>query len=357
MRILIDLRTRRDSWSGPGFFVPCCASLPAIAFAAFLCVFVFSSCRKDERSPEIEPVSDQGAEGEVSRPGEEQPREGPTDEEPHTSAELSAGDPAQADVAAGKSVDIMDVSLIPVKKDLNEAYLRGRKAVYSISMSHPEAGLITTAYQEVESKGGGRYVLKVRRPDYKALQSTRLPVKGVSELAAYVRPSPALQSNAPLIMKLARKAARGSTDGLETALRLERFVYEYIEDKDYSIASATALDTARERKGDCTEHAYLFAAMARALGLPARVVSGLLFAPSFLDKQNVFVYHMWNEVHLGGKWVPFDSTRPDPGVGVTHIALATDDMNAMIPIGGAAVIMKTMGAMSIEAMETFLSHP
>lgn len=331
--------------------------LPAVAWIAVIWALVFSACRKDDRPITKEPPLSGGDEEKRTDPGKGRAGEVATQEEQESAFEKRGKTAAGADVDVEKPVDIMDASLIRVSRDLDDAYRRGRKAVYSIKMSNPEARLISTAYQEAVSKGGGRYVLKVLRPDYRTLERTRLPVKADRDLDAYLRPSPTLQSNAPLIMELAQKAARGSSDGLETALRLERFVYDYIEDKDYSVASATALDTARERKGDCTEHAYLFAALARALGLPARVVSGLLFASSFMDIQNVFVYHMWNEVHLGGKWVPFDSTRPDPGVGVTHIALAVDDMNAMIPISGAAVIMKTMGAMSIEALETVSDDP
>jgi len=255
----------------------------------------------------------------------------------------------------GGSFDIMTGTFIHIKRNLMKAYKRGKKAVYSVSLSNPDAKLLSTEYQKVQPTGRGKYILTVRRPDYKKLPSTKLPVKDKDgDLGVYLKPSPTLQSNAPLIIQLAQKAARGSTDGLEVAKRLEEFVFKYVNEKDYSVAAATALDVAKTRKGDCSEHAYLLAALARAAGLPSRVVSGLLFAPKFMDKRNIFIYHMWAEMRLGGKWVPFDATRPVPGVGVTHISLAVDDMSSMIPIGGTAIIMRTIGQMAIQVKEVTL---
>lgn len=255
----------------------------------------------------------------------------------------------------GGSIDIMTGSFIPIKRNLMKAYKRGKKAVYSVSLSNPDAKLLSTEYQKVQPAGRGNYILTVKRPEYKKLPSTKLPVKDRNlDLGVYLKPSPTLQTNAPLIIQLAKKAARGSTNGLEVAKRLEEFVFRYIKKKDYSVAAATALDVAKTRKGDCSEHAYLLAALARATGLPSRVVSGLLFAPQFMDKRNIFIYHMWAEMRLGGKWVPFDATRPVPGVGVTHISLAVDDMSSMIPIGGTAIIMRTIGQMAIQVKEVTL---
>ncbi len=246
-------------------------------------------------------------------------------------------------------------TFININRNLMEAYKRGRKAVYLVSLSNPDAKLLSTEYQKAQPAGKGKYILTVRRPEHKKLRSTKLPVKVKdANMGVYLRPSPTLQSNAPLIIQLARKAARGSTDGLEVAKRLEEFVFKYIKAKDYSVAAATALDVAKGRRGDCSEHAYLLAALARATGLPSRVVSGLLFAPEFMDKKNIFIYHMWAEVWIGGKWVPFDGTRPKPGVGVTHISLAVDDMSSMIPIGGTAIIMRTIGQMAIQVKEVTL---
>ena len=43
------------------------------------------------------------------------------------------------------------------------------------------------------------------------------------------------------------------------------------------LPDATAAEVARSREGDCTEHAVLLAALARARGIPARVAMGLVY--------------------------------------------------------------------------------
>jgi hypothetical protein len=135
---------------------------------------------------------------------------------------------------------------------------------------------------------------------------------------------------------------------MTAAKRLEKLVDERINLKGYSVPAATALDAARMRKGDCSEHAYLLAALARAVGLPSRVASGVLFAARFQKKSNVFVYHMWTEIRIGDRWVPFDGTRPQQAGSVTHILLATDPMTSILPVQGTMALMRLIGQLEIE---------
>ncbi|MBW5447264.1 transglutaminase domain-containing protein [Cohnella sp. CFH 77786] len=63
--------------------------------------------------------------------------------------------------------------------------------------------------------------------------------------------------------------------------------------------------TFKTRKGVCIDYARLYAAMARAVGLDARVVTGAGY-----DGRGGYGAHAWNEVYLSekGKWVPLDPT-------------------------------------------------
>lgn len=77
----------------------------------------------------------------------------------------------------------------------------------------------------------------------------------------------------------------------------------------FEIASAVA----RRRSGDCTEYAVLTAALARASGLPARVVLGL----ALVQTPNGYgAYgHAWTETLEGGHWRVADAAlarAPDP---------------------------------------------
>ena len=58
----------------------------------------------------------------------------------------------------------------------------------------------------------------------------------------------------------------GKSDA-ERMRELEKFVFGYIDKKSLNVGYASALETARTRQGDCTEHALLLAALGRARGI------------------------------------------------------------------------------------------
>ena len=60
-----------------------------------------------------------------------------------------------------------------------------------------------------------------------------------------------------------------------------------------------AVEVFRNRVGDCNEFTVLYVALARALGLPARAIAGLVY----LDGH--FYYHAWPEVYAG-RWIMVD---------------------------------------------------
>ncbi|ALS26738.1 transglutaminase-like domain-containing protein [Paenibacillus cisolokensis] len=67
--------------------------------------------------------------------------------------------------------------------------------------------------------------------------------------------------------------------------------------------------TFEHRKGVCIDTARLYALMARAAGLEARVVTGL-----GADGQGGFGPHAWNEVKVDdGRWIPLDATWASSG--------------------------------------------
>ena len=113
----------------------------------------------------------------------------------------------------------------------------------------------------------------------------------------------------------------------QESLALRHFVHDYIQTKDLSVGMATAAETARTAQGDCTEHAVLLTALLRARGIPARTVSGLVYVDSFLDRRDVFGFHMWTRGWLDGQWVDLDPSLPGTAAfDATHIALGVSDM-------------------------------
>lgn len=59
---------------------------------------------------------------------------------------------------------------------------------------------------------------------------------------------------------------------------------------------------AHQLGGVCQDHSHVFIAMCRGLGVPARYVSGYLYAPNLLHLAS----HAWVEVYLEKMWYCFD---------------------------------------------------
>jgi hypothetical protein len=84
----------------------------------------------------------------------------------------------------------------------------------------------------------------------------------------------------------------------------------------------TASRAARNKAGDCTEHAVLLAAVARALGHPARVVLGYAV---LTDANNGYAFgHAWTEIHDGSRWQRIDAT-PVGELPITYLILSELD--------------------------------
>lgn len=127
-----------------------------------------------------------------------------------------------------------------------------------------------------------------------------------------------IQSDDSKVVELAKEVAADEKDPWKLAVALEKHVRDSMKMADFSQALASAAEVARTRRGDCTEYSVLLAALARARGLPARVVVGLVYVPA-LDG---FGFHMWNEVWIKDRWIPLDATLGKGGIGGGHLKLA-----------------------------------
>ena len=88
---------------------------------------------------------------------------------------------------------------------------------------------------------------------------------------------------------------------------LVEFVSAFITDKNYANSFDLASQVASSAAGDCTEHAVLTTALARAQGYPSRVVFGaavLIRAGGELEVAG----HAWSEIHDGERWLLADAS-------------------------------------------------
>jgi len=158
--------------------------------------------------------------------------------------------------------------------------------------------------------------------------------------------TPWLQSDNPEIIELAAKAtgARGRPASQRMS-DAEAYIARYIDGKTLSVGYASALEVARSRRGDCTEHALLLAAIGRAEGIPTRVVTGFTYVSEFAGQRGVFVPHAWIEARTEKGWTGYDAALGEFNSG--HIALALGDGD---PTRFYASI-NMLGSMQISAIE------
>ncbi|CTQ55730.1 putative protein involved in cytokinesis, contains TGc (transglutaminase/protease-like) domain [Roseibium album] len=118
----------------------------------------------------------------------------------------------------------------------------------------------------------------------------------------YTRVTPLTQSN-QAIRKLASHAeTHDKIAGFHALMHAIREKVEYKVGVTETHASAASVLATGE--GVCQDHAHIFIAAARSLGVPARYVSGYLLLE---EEQASEAHHAWAEVYINGLgWTSFD---------------------------------------------------
>lgn len=209
--------------------------------------------------------------------------------------------------------------------------------------------IVPTDMQHVVSRQGSTIRLLVaRRADDKPSGQGRIPAE---DLAPYRKASAYANSDDPAVQRMAGDAVGATTNALDVAIRLTHYVHQKMSKKDLDIAFATASEAARTLEGDCTEHAVLLAALARAQGLASRGVLGMVALPGSLSaSQLTFGYHMWTQIYVNNRWMDFDAAFDQPRPDATHIALGISDLaDSAITQGSVKTFMQLAGTVQLTA--------
>jgi hypothetical protein len=200
-------------------------------------------------------------------------------------------------------------------------------------------------YQSVESTEEGLKIT-IRRAHPSPDGGYALPYGG-REYVGLLRANRWMETADPLIVRMSREAVGDATEAITAARRIARYVERTVTQKNLSFGMATAAETAQSRTGDCTEHAVLTAALARAAGMPSRVVEGLAYVEEWPGVGGTFGYHMWTEVYVG-EWLPLDAALG--GHDATHIALGRSDLNGPDSVIGVQAILPFLGRFNIRVL-------
>jgi transglutaminase-like putative cysteine protease len=153
-----------------------------------------------------------------------------------------------------------------------------------------------------------------------------LPLVAPDDARAALAPSPLIESDDATIVATARRVVGDATDAVTATRRLVEWVGEHLE-KAPSVTVPSAREVLAAGRGDCNEHAALLTALARAAGIPARVVAGAVYA------DDAFYYHAWTEVWLG-RWVSADSVFGQLPADATHVKLVAGDAEHYAALAG-----------------------
>jgi hypothetical protein len=213
---------------------------------------------------------------------------------------------APADIGAGKS-DLLAVSTWKVQRVPRDA----SRVVYRIRTEDaarfvvPEddrqriiARTATTVDVAVEGEVSAKTLTKARRAVL--LQAT--PYEAIDD---------------ERIKGTAQRLIDGAPSDSERVRRLTEFVYGHVARKSMDRGYAPAVATLESKAGDCTEHSVLLSALLRSIGLPTRIIDGII-----VDGESAG-YHEWVEVFLEGRgFIAVDPTFNAWPAGAERLKLA-----------------------------------
>jgi len=124
-------------------------------------------------------------------------------------------------------------------------------------------------------------------------------------IAQYLKPSYFTQSRNPQILKLAEKIS-GRKKGKAAAKAMFTWVRDKVTWELVNICGAVALARRKPMQAECMDKNFLYVAMCRALGIPARFIILICVMKSTNAKLNVEIPHVASEIYLSGRWTITD---------------------------------------------------
>jgi hypothetical protein len=224
-------------------------------------------------------------------------------------AEACTREVAHAAFPAAEVFTSSTVRLEPSLKDVAKIKSFRLTLVYSKPLESP-LELPATDRQKVVESTVDKVVVDLTRPDYPdttAGAAAKAPTSLPDSLKGYLQSAELFNTEDPLIAQAAKDAVGGRTDPIAKAKAIRDWVNQRISHKDLGVGQGTASEVIRSRKGDCSEHAALLVAVARAAGIPARTVMGLAYAASFAGLKDILGGHEWAQLYIAGRWVDFDA--------------------------------------------------
>lgn len=231
---------------------------------------------------------------------------------------------------------------IPVERDLGPPEkLRQLRLLIQSASAPAQALFATTARQRLSlTEQGAVLTVEAGQPPQ---QSRRLPFTE-PELQPFLQPSDMAPSDHPRIRQQAQQIIGEEKQAWAAAQKLLQWTYRALAKLPSEPRPLSALEVLQEKKGDCTEHSVLLAALAQAVGLPARIAVGLVYS------QRAFHYHAWNEIYVG-EWIEMDATWGQELVDAGHIQTASGALDSASMARLSLSASQMMGTLQLKVLD------
>ncbi|MCW2872107.1 DUF3488 and transglutaminase-like domain-containing protein [Actinacidiphila oryziradicis] len=164
-----------------------------------------------------------------------------------------------------------------------------------------------------QTTSGAKYSVQSWTVEPTAAQLANAPAPDAKFLAEYTKVPRSLPD---VVAKTALQVTQGATNDYEKAVALQRWFTSGLFTYSTSVRSGTGVDAItrflKDKQGFCVHFAFTMAAMARTLGIPARVAVG--FTPGTLQADGAYSVglkdaHAWPELYFQGVgWTRFEPT-------------------------------------------------
>ncbi len=203
--------------------------------------------------------------------------------------------------------------------------------------------IMTNNHQKLALKSERSGTLSIEIPDIEEKNCPELPIQD-TELQTFLSSTAFVESDHPDIRAKAVEILDGENNSWRAAQKFCKWIHKSISEKHLSGGYSSSLTTLNTLSGDCTEHTVLLIAMARSVGIPARICSGLVFSG------NAFYYHFWPEVYVG-KWVQMDPTLGQVIADANHILLEGNMLETNSMVEYTEGVFRTLNQLEIAIVE------
>ena len=227
-----------------------------------------------------------------------------------------------------KTKDIIAASAISVNRPIaisNPSYLK-------VKLKHVNLNEFNLSQGRQKLKGD---VLEIVKEKMSGLNPYPIPYRK-GDKAAYLKSTVFVQSDDERIVEKARAIIKDEVDALKVVKRINEWVYQTIEKKP-TLSIPSAVDVLKMKVGDCNEHATLFVALCRAVGIPSKLCAGLVYS------RGSFYYHAWSDVFIG-RWITVDPTMNQLPADATHIRFVEGGLDKQLEI------IRLIGMLQLEVL-------